>query len=62
MSTDPKKPTRQQARAEERLRDLGVTVTFAPSTAVPHTHTEPVRGCLRCTLIESAARVNEVTR
>ena len=62
--TNPRKPTRSQASAEKRLRDLGVTVTFTPSAAVPHEHAEPEPGCFRCALIESAKRVNgeDVTR
>lgn len=55
---DPTVPTRTQARAEKQLRDLGVTVTFAPSAAVPHAHAEPTPGCMRCALIGSAERVN----
>lgn len=30
------KPTREQLRAEKRLRDMGVTVEYVPSYAVPH--------------------------
>lgn len=55
---DPNTPTRAQTRAEKQLRDLGVTITFTPSAAVPHTHTEPTPGCIRCALIGSAERVN----
>ena len=62
MPRDPRQPTRAQASAEQRLRDLGVTMTFQSSAAVPHAHTEPVPGCIRCSLRESARRVNGDTR
>ena len=55
---DPSKPTREQARAEKGLRDLGVTVSFRPSAAVPHEHAEPTAECLRCALFEAMKRVN----
>lgn len=55
---DPSKPNREQARAEKGLRDLGVTMSFRPSAAVPHEHAEPTPGCIRCALIESMKRVN----
>ena len=55
---DPRKPTRQQASAEKTLREMGATITFTPGGAVPHTHAEPVPGCFRCAVIESARRVN----
>lgn len=55
---DPSKPTREQASAEKRLRDMGVTMTFRPSAAVPHEHAEPQPGCVRCALFESMKRVN----
>lgn len=45
-------------RAEQQLRDLGVTVSFAPAADVPHDHPEKVPGCLRCEMAESIARVN----
>lgn len=52
------KPTRAQERAEQRLRDLGVTVSFTPAAGVPHDHPEKVPGCFRCEMVESIARVN----
>lgn len=53
------KPTRAQASAEKRLRDLGVTVTFTPSGSVPHGHAEFVRQCVRCQIAASAERIND---
>lgn len=54
---DPRKPNVQQARAEKSLRDLGATVSF--SMATTHGHPEPVAGCFRCVMAESARRINE---
>lgn len=55
---DPRNPTPDQVLSEARLRGLGVTVTFDPAPGVPHEHAEPVPGCFRCVLAESARRVN----
>lgn len=55
---DPRQPTRAQASAEKRLRDLGVTMTFSPAPGVPHDHPERVPGCFRCEMTESVKRVN----
>ena len=51
-------PTRAQKSAEDRLRDLGVKISFAPAAGVPHDHPEKVPGCFRCEMVESIARVN----
>ena len=53
--TDPSKPTRAQAAAEKRLRDMGVTMSMAPHGLHPHIKPEP--GCFTCAMLESAKRV-----
>lgn len=56
MMSDPTKPTREQARAEKRLRDMGVTVTMQPHGLHPHVKPEP--GCFTCAMLASMERVN----
>ena len=53
--SDPSKPTRAQASAEKRLRDMGVTMSMEPHAFHPHIRPEP--GCLTCAMLESAKRV-----
>lgn len=56
MMSDPTKPTREQARAEKRLRDMGVTVTMQPHGL--HPHRKPETGCFTCAMLASMERVN----
>ena len=55
---EPSKPTRRQTAAEKRLRDMGVTVTFAAHSGHDARHPSPVPGCMTCAFAESARRVN----
>lgn len=51
---DPTIPTKAQAKAERRLREMGATMTVTS----PHGHSSPVPGCYACAMQESAKRVN----
>ena len=48
------KPTKAQERAEKRLRDMGVTFSYA----YPHLCDPPDPRCFRCQMKASSDRVN----